>query len=251
MTAPNINPKLTKREKRLLRQQAAEKENNSPNFGLDMKHIKPLTDNQRLAFSLYEDGKNLMMHGIAGTGKSFLGVAFALQEILSGTSNKKQLVIVRSVVPTRDMGFLPGNAKEKAAVYEAPYVAICAELFGRGDAYDLLSRKGVIKFISTSFIRGTSINDSIILVDECANLNGHELDSVITRVGKNSRIIFAGDFRQSDFSTERERNGFHQFLRILKDIKSFEFIDFQKEDIVRSSLVRAYIIAKDRLNIEL
>lgn len=245
----NINPRLTKREKRLLRQQKQEIEN-TPNFGLDIKSVKPLTENQRLAFEANANDQNVMMHGIAGTGKSFLGVYFALQEILSGLSSRKSLVIVRSVVPTRDMGFLPGTAKEKAAVYEAPYVAICTELFGRGDAYQLLVNKGVIKFISTSFVRGINVNDSIILVDEAQNLNGHELDTVMTRIGKNTRILFAGDFRQSDFTRDQEKSGLKLFMNVLKSMREFAFIDFKKEDIVRSNLVKSYIIAKDNLRVE-
>lgn len=245
----NQNPRLTKREKRLLRQQQAQAENSSPNFGLNLKLVKPLTENQRQTFQSFDDGKNIMMHGIAGTGKSYLALYLALRDILSGVSNQRKIVLIRSVVEVRKMGFLPGNAKEKAAVYELPYRLICSELFGRGDAYDLLERKGVIEFISTSHIRGVTINDAIMVLDEMSNCNGHELDSVITRVGKNCRIIFAGDFRQSDFTTEQEKNGLRDFMRIINKMKSFEFIDFQKEDVVRSGVVREYIYAKDDLNI--
>lgn len=240
--------RLTKREKRLQRQQQQEQES-APNLGLEMAKIGPLTDNQKIAFGANAHDDNIMMHGIAGTGKSFLGVYFALKEILSGLSTKKRLIIVRSVVPTRDMGFLPGNSKEKAAVYEAPYVAICTELFGRGDAYELLVRKGIIQFISTSFIRGVTINDAIILVDEMQNCSLHELDTVMTRVGKNTRIMFAGDFRQSDFTKEQERAGLGQFMKIVQRMKSFVFVEFDKEDIVRSSMVKEYIIQKDELKI--
>jgi phosphate starvation-inducible protein PhoH len=242
------NKRLSKREKRLLRQQN-QNDGNTPNLGLSLNRVVPLTDNQRVAFEGYEDGDNLMLHGIAGTGKSFLGVYFALREILSGLTSKKRLVIVRSVVPTRDMGFLPGNSAEKAAVYEAPYVAICQELFGRGDAYETLKRHGIISFISTSFIRGVTLNDSIVLVDEMQNCSLHELDSVMTRVGKNTRIMFSGDFRQSDFTKEQERAGLKDFMKVINRMKSFCFVDFQKEDIVRSALVKEYIIHKDELRI--
>jgi phosphate starvation-inducible protein PhoH len=242
------NKRLSKREKRLLRQQN-QNDGNTPNLGLSLNRVVPLTDNQRVAFEGYENGDNLMLHGIAGTGKSFLEVYFALREILSGLTSKKRLVIVRSVVPTRDMGFLPGNSAEKAAVYEAPYVAICQELFGRGDAYETLKRHGIISFISTSFIRGVTLNDSIVLVDEMQNCSLHELDSIMTRVGKNTRIMFSGDFRQSDFTKEQERAGLKDFMKVINRMKSFCFVDFQKEDIVRSALVKEYIIHKDELRI--
>lgn len=248
MTSPT--KRLTKREKRLLRQQEAQAEN-SPNLGLNLTNVKPLTENQSIAFEAYDNGKNLMLHGIAGTGKSYIALYLALRDILSGISNQKKVVIVRSVVEVRKMGFLPGNQKEKAAVYEAPYHAICSELFGRGDSYDVLTRKGVVEFISTSFIRGVTLNNAIVVVDEAQNCNGHELDSVITRVGKNCRIIFSGDFRQSDFTTDQERNGLKDFMKIINEMNSFEFIEFEKEDIVRSSLVKEYIISKDRLRIKI
>ena len=214
-----------------------------------MKAVEPLTENQRLTFEKYYDGKNLLLHGIAGTGKSFLSIYLALQSVLSDASRYKKVVIVRSVVPTRDMGFLPGSNAEKAKVYEAPYQAIFTELFNRGDAYQYLKQKGLVEFISTSFIRGITLNDCIIVVDEIANMTLHELDSVITRVGKNCKIMFCGDFRQSDFTREHEKNGLTDFMRILNRMKSFEYVDFTENDIVRSAMVKEYIIAKERLKI--
>jgi phosphate starvation-inducible protein PhoH len=239
--------RLTRKQRRI--QQQTEQHENSLKLNFKLKNIEPLTENQRLTFEKYHDGKNLLLHGIAGTGKSFLSTYLSLQTILTDTSRYKKLVIVRSVVPTRDMGFLPGNNKDKAKVYEAPYQAIFTELFGRGDAYEYLKQKGVVEFISTSFIRGITLNDCIIVVDEIANMTLHELDSVITRVGKNCKIIFCGDFRQSDFTKEQDKNGLMDFMRILNRMKSFDYIDFTENDIVRSSMVKEYIIAKDRLKI--
>jgi phosphate starvation-inducible protein PhoH len=242
--------RLTRKQRRILQQNGKNEENqNSLKLNFKLKHIEPLTENQRLTFEKYHDGKNLLLHGIAGTGKSFLSIYLSLQSILSESTRYKKLVIVRSVVPTRDMGFLPGNNKEKARVYEAPYLAIFSELFERGDAYEYLKSKNIVDFISTSFIRGVTINDAIIVVDEIANMTLHELDSVITRVGKNCKIIFCGDFRQSDFTKEHERNGLVDFMRILNRMKTFEHIDFTEQDIVRSAMVKEYIIAKDRLKI--
>lgn len=240
--------RLTRKEKRILRQ-TNQKVNNQEKLNFKLKNIEPLTQNQKLSFEAYQNGKNMLLHGIAGTGKSFISLYLALNQILSENSQYKKLVIVRSVVPTRDMGFLPGNSKEKAKVYEAPYYAICTELFGRSDSYDYLKSKNLVDFISTSFIRGITLNDCIIIVDEIANMTLHELDSVITRVGKNCKIVFCGDFRQSDFTKEHERNGLVDFMRIIERMKSFTFIDFNEQDIVRSSMVKDYIIQKDRLKI--
>mgnify|MGYP003347600195 CR=1 FL=1 len=232
--------RLTRKERRLLRQQGkiVKANANSEKLNFQLKHIEPLTGNQKLSFEAYHSNKNLMLHGIAGTGKSFISMYLGLNQILSESSQYKKLVIVRSVVPTRDMGFLPGNSKEKAKVYEAPYYAICTELFGRSDSYEYLKSKGLVEFISTSFIRGITLNDCIIVVDEIANMTLHELDSVITRVGKNCKIIFCGDFRQSDFTREHEKNGLNDFMRILNKMRSFEYIDFTGGSttfIVRSS----------------
>jgi phosphate starvation-inducible protein PhoH len=246
------SPRVSRKEKRRQQQQGGKVEqqvDNQVKLNFRLKNIEPLTDNQRKTFEAYDNGKNLMLHGIAGTGKSFLANYLAIKEILEGESRYKKLVIIRSVVPTREMGFLPGNSKEKAKVYEAPYQAIYTELFNRGDAYEYLKSKNFIEFISTSFIRGITLNDCIIVVDEIANMTGHELDSVITRVGKNCKIIFAGDFRQSDFVRDNDKSGMLNFMKIIERMKSFEFIDFQREDIVRSSLVKDYIIVKDNLKI--
>ena len=241
--------RLTRKEKRVLRQSDQKVVNIQEKINFNLKRIEPLTDNQKLSFEAYNQNRNLMLHGIAGTGKSFISLYLALNQVLGDNSQYRKIVIVRSVVPTRDMGFLPGNNKEKAKVYEAPYYAICSELFGRSDAYEYLKNRNIIDFISTSFIRGITLNDSIVIVDEIANLTGHELDSVITRIGKNCKVIFCGDFRQSDFTKDQEKNGLMDFMKIIKRMRSFEFVDFQKEDIVRSSMVKNYIIEKDKLNL--
>lgn len=239
--------RLTRKEKRVLRQNKGNIPQEKLNFNL--KNFEPLTKNQTLAFEAFREGRNLMLHGIAGTGKSFISMYLSLKQVLTENGPYKKVVIVRSIVPTRDMGFLPGNSKEKAKVYEAPYYAICTELFGRGDAYEYLKSKNITEFISTSFIRGITLNDCIILVDEMANMTLHELDSIITRVGKNCRIIFSGDFRQSDFIKTQDKTGIMDFMRIIERMKSFTFIDFNEQDIVRSSMVKDYIIMKDKLGI--
>lgn len=242
--------RLTRKEKRALGQNGQTEEQHQPKFNFQLKHIEPLTENQRVTFEAFDRDMCLLLHGIAGTGKSFMSLFLSLRQVLNKEDTRyKKIVIVRSVVPTRDMGFLPGSNKDKVKVYEAPYQAIFTELFGRGDAYEYFKSRNVVEFISTSFIRGVTLNDCIIIVDEIANCTLHELDSVITRVGKNCKILFCGDFRQSDFTREHEKSGLMDFMRIVKRMKSFEFVDFTEDDIVRSSMVKEYIIAKDRLGI--
>jgi phosphate starvation-inducible protein PhoH len=240
--------RLTRKQKRT-QQQERGSEDNGVKINFKLKNIEPLTQNQTITFEYYARDKNLMLHGIAGTGKSFISCYLAMKQLLDGDNRYKKLVIVRSVVPTRDMGFLPGNNKEKTKVYEAPYQAIFTELFGRGDAYEYLKQRGIVEFISTSFIRGITLNDSIVVVDEIANMTLHELDSVITRVGKNCKIVFCGDFRQSDFTKDHEKSGLIDFMKILNRMKTFEHIEFDENDIVRSAMVKEYIIAKTRLKI--
>jgi phosphate starvation-inducible protein PhoH len=246
--------RLTKRQKRILRQNGEQDLlNNKPNFNspnFNLKRVHPLTDNQKKTFDAFHSGKHLMLHGMAGTGKTFLSMYLAIKDLIGGTSEQEKIYIVRSVVPTRDMGFLPGSQKEKMKVYEAPYYAICSELFERGDAYDILKQKNAIEFMSTSFVRGTTLNNCYVIVDEINNMTFHELDSVITRIGKNCRVIFCGDFRQSDLSREQERNGLKEFIKVIDRLSDFDYIDFLEADIVRSKLVKEYIIARQKLGLQ-
>jgi len=210
----------------------------SVNF--DLREIEPLTRNQLKAF---ESNQHLVLHGLAGTGKTFISSYLAYDDMIKYKFQK--LVIIRSAVPTRDIGFLPGTEKEKASVYEEPYKDIANDLFGRGDAYEILKQKRLVEFMTTSFIRGITLRDAVILIDECQNMSFHELDSIITRMGENCRIIFCGDFRQADL----KGNGIKDFFQILKRMQVFTFIEFEVEDIVRSDFVKTYIIAKNELDL--
>jgi len=234
----NVTPfnKLSKKERRELRRQG----------NLELKYITPKTENQCKAFDYYDDGYNLSLLGYPGTGKSFISLYLALNEIEQNKQNSpKSVTVVRSIVPSRDVGFLPGSAKEKAKVYEAPYIDICNQLYGRGDAYDILQKKDAIHFETTSYLRSITMNDTIIIVDECQNMNDGELHTIMTRVGENSRIIFAGDFGQNDLQFKRgEFSGLAKFQEILDRMNSFARINFNANDIVRSGLVKEYILAK-------
>lgn len=220
----------------------SKKSNSLAGNQLVLQTIEPLTQNQTLAF---QSEKNLVLHGIAGTGKTYVACYLAYRAMTEREFTN--LVIIRSAVPTRDIGFLPGTDKEKSAVYEEPYKDVAADLFQRGDAYSILKQKFIVEFMTTSFIRGITIDNSVIIVDECQNMTFHELDSIITRVGLNCKIIFCGDFRQDDFKGKREQSGMVEFMKILQKTGNFDMIDFQIEDIVRSDFVKDYIIAKHEL----
>ena len=189
-----------------------------------------------------------MLHGYAGTGKTFLSSYLALREVLHYETYKK-VVIVRSVVPSRDMGFLPGTEKQKAEVYEQPYQEICDDLFGRGDGWKILKFKGLVEFTTTSFLRGMTFNDSIIIVDECNNMTFQEIDTIMTRIGNNSKIIFCGDYRQSDLNKPHEKTGIRELMEITRRMPSFDHVEFGIEDIVRSGVVKEYIINKTEMGL--
>lgn len=216
----------------------------------DLLTFSPITKNQEKTFQAYKNNKHLLLHGIAGTGKTFMSLYLALEEVLDPSTVYEDVFIVRSVVSTRDIGFLPGDEQEKVSIYEAPYRSICRELFGMRDAYDSLKQQHNIKFMSTSFIRGITINNAVIIVDECQNLNFHELDSIITRVGKNSKIIFCGDYTQTDLTRENDKRGILNFMKIIKSLKEFETVEFLIDDIVRSDFLKSYIIAKYKLGFD-
>ncbi len=208
--------------------------------------IKPITKHQEETFSAWNIGDNLVLNGSAGTGKTFMSLYLGLNEVF-GKSSHKKLVIIRSVVPTRDLGFLPGTVEEKLSAFETPYQQMCTELFKDKNSYETLKTKHQIEFLSTSYIRGTTFNDSILIIDECQNLTFHELDSIITRVGHNCRIIFCGDYYQSDFKQAKDKAGIIEFINIIEHLNSFSVIEFDWKDIVRSDFVRDYIMTKEML----
>lgn len=213
----------------------------------DLLEYDPITVNQANAYEAWNDDYNLVLAGSAGTGKTFIGMYLALEDVLDPETPTEELIILRSMVPTRDMGFLPGTKEEKEDVFLAPYKAIANELFGDTQSYNKAVTANKIRFESTSFIRGLTLDNCVLLVDEMQNLNFHELDSVITRVGKNTRIIMCGDYLQSDFKYDDDKNGIVKFLSIVERLKKFDVITFGWEDIVRSDFVRDYIMTKEMM----
>ena len=212
--------------------------------------IEPITDNQKKLFDAYAEDKHLVAYGTAGTGKTFISLYNALADILDETTPYERIYLVRSLVSTREIGFLPGDHEDKADIYQIPYKNMVKYMFQMPtDAdfemlYGNLKAQESIKFWSTSFIRGTTLDNAIVIVDEFQNLNFHELDSIISRIGENSRIFFCGDASQTDLVKTNDRNGIHDFLNILRKMPSFDIIEYGIDDIVRSGLVKEYIIAK-------
>ena len=212
--------------------------------------IDPLTDNQKKLFDSYAEQKHLVAYGCAGTGKTFITLYNALREVLDEKTPYEKIYLVRSLVATREIGFLPGSYDDKSDIYQIPYKNMVKYMFQMpSDAefemlYGNLKAQETIKFWSTSFLRGTTLDNSIIIVDEFQNMSYHELDSIITRVGENSKIMFCGDASQSDLQKVNERNGIIDFMTVLRKMTSFDIIEFGVDDIVRSGLVKEYIIAK-------
>ena len=220
-----------------------------------MRELEPLTENQKKMYEAYEANQNIVAYGCAGTGKTFITLYNALQDVLDERTPYEKIYIVRSLVATREIGFLPGDHEDKSSLYQIPYknmVKYMFELPTEADfemLYGNLKTQGTISFWSTSFIRGTTLDNSIIIVDEFQNLNFHELDSIITRVGENSKIMFCGDATQSDLQKTNEKNGIVDFMKVLRIMPSIDIIEFGVEDIVRSGLVKEYLIAKMESNL--
>lgn len=242
--------RLTKRQQRLS-EKGLMKFPTIQQLHFDLKQIQPITDNQVRTFQAYDRGDNLFLHGCAGTGKTFISIYLALKEIENGRSRRRKLVIIRTAQSSKDIGFLPGDEKRKLEVYEAPYRAICAELYHRDDAYDILKQKGIVEFHSTSFLRGTTIDDSIILIDECQNQRYVELRTVLTRTGDRSRVILCGDTKQDDLTSERykESSGLVDMMKVFDRMGDMTAIQFEIDDIVRSGFVRDFIIAENELGL--
>jgi predicted ribonuclease YlaK len=234
---------------------AKAKENKKINH-VDLVAIKPLGNNQKQVFDTWKKNKHQFLFGPAGTGKTFISLYLALQDVFNLKKPQEKVILVRSLMPTRDIGFLPGESdlgEAKELLYQVPYQNMVTFMFKMqneqqfNSLYYELKEQDSLFFISTSFLRGLTLDNAIIIVDECQNLNFHELDTIITRVGQDSRIIFCGDFSQSDLVKTHEINGLHDFLKILGEMGEFNCLEFTIGDIVRSGFVRSYLINKTKL----
>ncbi len=238
--APQLPP--TAREKRKAKR-AARTRTEPVQSSLFLKKIEPITTSQKKAFAAYQNNKHIANLGVAGSGKSFVAMWLGLNEIMNG-GNKNKLVIIRSAVQSRAMGFLPGNAKEKMRMYETPYVSICTKMFGRSDSYEILKKRGQVEFESTSFLRGETFENCVIIFDEIQNASFEELQTVLTRVGDNTKIMLCGDFGQNDLIYSKyDQSGLAKFMNVLKRMKEFEIINYGINDIVRSGLVKSFYVA--------
>ena len=248
---------------------ARKKTNRAPGEGMSAKQrkrrkpideaymlpIEPLTENQKVMFDAWDEGKMVYAYGVAGTGKTFVALYKALKDVLNEYTPYEKIYIVRSLVATREIGFLPGDHEDKSSLYQIPYKNMVQSMFEMPDdnsyemLYDNLKQQETISFWSTSFIRGTTLDNAIVIIDECQNLNFHELDSIITRVGQDSKIVFCGDAAQTDLQKISERTGIIDFQRILQQMPEFALVEFGVEDIVRSGLVKSYLINKINLGL--
>ena len=236
---PDINGMSTKQMKR--------KKPINTNYLLD---VEALTESQTVMFNEYGRGQNLFAYGCAGTGKTFVALYLALKDVLDENTPYEKVYVVRSLVSTREIGFLPGTHEDKADIYQIPYKNMVKYMFEMPDQasfdmlYENLKAQETVSFWSTSFLRGTTLDNAIVIVDECQNLNFHELDSIMTRVGQDTKIMFCGDARQSDLQKSNEKTGILEFQKILQNMEEFSLIEFGIEDIVRSGLVKSYLISK-------
>tara|TARA_B100000287_G_scaffold126058_1_gene118194 strand:+ start:465 stop:1217 length:753 start_codon:yes stop_codon:yes gene_type:complete len=234
---------------------AKQKKRRKPINNAIMLPVEPITDNQKLFFDAWAEGKMLYAYGVAGTGKTYIALYNALKDVLSDTTPYEKIYLVRSLVPSREIGFLPGDHEDKSYLFQVPYKKMVQTMFMMPDdnsyemLYENLKQQETISFWSTSFIRGTTFDNAIIIVDECQNLNFHELDSIITRVGQDSKICFCGDAAQTDLVKAHERTGILDFQKILNAMPEFSLIEFGIDDIVRSGLVKSYLINKINMSL--
>lgn len=213
----------------------------------ELSKYKPKTPNQKKLKELYKKGLSLMCDGVAGVGKTYSVLNLAFEDVLDESTPYEKVIIVRSAVATRDIGFLPGTEEQKMEVLEKPYEGICHELFFKDvkSPYKALKHNGYLDFMSTSFIRGITVKKAIVIVDECQNLNYHELKSVITRIGEDAKIFFCGDYAQSDLlKSKNDQTGIIKFRNVLERMKSTDVVTFDKDDIVRGGLVSEFYIAE-------
>ena len=222
----------------------------------NMVNITPITENQKLVFSEYKKGQNLFLNGAAGTGKTFCALYLAMKDVLDPSTPTECVYVVRSAVPTREIGFLPGDEEDKTALFQVPYQNMVQFMFEQPNEtafsmlYERLKAQGSIMFLTTSFLRGITLDNANIIVDECQNLNFHELDTIMTRVGQDSKIHFCGDFFQTDLQKNNEREVMQRFMNIITSMEEFANIEFTIGDIVRSGLVRSYLINKIKMGID-
>lgn len=239
------NKRLTRRQKR---QQEIEMDNIA-NKKFTMKRISPMTEHQRDLFDAYRNGLNVANVGSAGTGKTYASLYLAFEDVLEKEEYEK-VIVIRSAVQSREQGFMPGKLNEKMENYELPYIDITNDLFGRGDAYQILKQKGMVQFMSTSFVRGLTWDNCVVVVDEIQNMNYEELRTVITRIGESSKIILCGDTRQDDLRNSKnraDRSGLSNFIKVIDNMNCFAVVEFTKDDIVRSGLVKDFITTEERV----
>jgi phosphate starvation-inducible protein PhoH and related proteins len=212
----------------------------------DLNTVQPKTPKQQEMFDMFFEGdKNILAYGSAGTGKSFLALFLAFCDVLSADSPRTKVRIVRSIVPTRDIGFLPGTIDEKISVYEQPYIDILEELIGKASTYDDMKKAHLIEFTPTSFIRGSTWDNEIVVIDEAQNMTFPEINSVLTRTGVNTRILITGDLVQTDLTRKSEQSGFSKMVYVTSKMREFGMAEFGINDIVRSDFVKSWIIASE------
>lgn len=210
----------------------------------DLKTIRPMSTGQEIMFNSYFSGKHIVASGSAGTGKTYAALYLALTDVLNSESKQDKIIIVRSAVATRDIGFLPGSILEKLMAYEEPYKDIMKDLLRKNTAYDDMKELDKLSFMSTSYVRGLTWDNAVIILDEVQSMTFHEINSVVTRLGKNSRLIICGDIGQNDLVTKKsEQSGFNRMIEVTNRMDDFDTINFTRNDIVRSKFVKSWICA--------
>lgn len=209
----------------------------------DLCAFRPLTEKQKDSIYAFSSGKHLALLGSAGTGKTFLGIYLASSLMVDPDSQTDKIIVLRTAVQARDQGFVKGDPAEKMDPYSVPYKQAFTKIFGRANSfYDLIKAKKLV-FDSTSFLRSVTFDNAVVIFDEAQNAEFREINTVITRLGQNSRLILIGDSLQDDLS-KNEESGLPKFSKIVTQHlpTDFHITTFTSEDIVRSDLVKRWVI---------
>lgn len=217
----------------------------------DLIKYQPITKTQEKLFETFEEfpNKSMFLYGSPGTGKTFLATYLALQQILDNTTGFDKILYIRNPVQTgENIGFTPGTPEEKISLYEQPYASIFEEMFGWENSWQNCKKLGIVEFCIPNFLRGTTFKNTIVIVDECQSMSFHTINTIVTRIGQDSKIILCGDESQNDLIGNKYKNyeissGFNKTLNIVKKItQHFSIIEFKTNDVIRSELVKDWII---------
>lgn len=238
-----IDELLTKRGKHTLRD--IEDKSDVLVFGTNGKLIKARTVNQVKFVELYEHNDLMFAIGPAGTGKTYTAIALAVRALRN--KEVKRIILTRPAVEAGEkLGFLPGGLKDKLDPYLQPLYDALHDMIPSGKL-DTLMEDGTVQIAPLAYMRGRTLDNAFVILDEAQNATTSQLKMFLTRMGRNAKFIVTGDASQVDLP-DKSKSGLITALHILHDIKGIARIEFDSRDIIRHKLVKHIVAAYDTLN---